>query len=97
MTKRESNKTPRAPTTYHSLASAGLELESSGRFAVDAAVVGSTPDAGSAYPAASAAQSDLVGIEAPTGIAIDAQEAVGEVFEIEASLARLERERSGDA
>lgn len=63
----DNDKTPPdQPTTYHSLAQSGLALETSGRFSVDAAVVGTSPNAGSVYPAAGVVQGDL-GEELPTG------------------------------
>jgi hypothetical protein len=73
--------------TYHSRAITGLDLERSGRHAQHATVVGSKPAV--AYPRmpeGSPWHSDLVPPEGPTGYAIDAQEPVGEVFEVEASL-----------
>jgi hypothetical protein len=84
----ENDKTPPEPTTFHALASAGLELESVGRFAPDVQVVGATPTTD--YPAASLPNAD-VGEEAPTG---DDQrpEPVGTVSEIEASLRKAEAE-----
>jgi hypothetical protein len=85
---RESNKTPPEPTTFHQLALAGIDLESGGRFAADVHVVGSTP--APHYPA-SGVPNDDVGEEAPTGEDINAQIPVGEVFEIDASIERLER------
>jgi hypothetical protein len=86
---------PSAATTYFQRAAADDEL--GGRFAGQPTVIGATPDAGALYPAASDAQANPVPPEEPTGVAIDAQEPVGEMHEIEASLARIERERGGDA
>jgi hypothetical protein len=72
--------------TYHSRAITGLDLERSGRHAQHAVVTGSArvPQ----YPAASGPWNDPVQVpdEPPLGYAIDSQEPVGEVFEIEASL-----------
>ena len=93
---RENDKRPPEAVSYFELANAGIALEEAGgRFSAASRVVGSTPTAAELYPAASQPTAD-VGDEAPTG---DDQrpEAVGTVAEIEASLARLERERSGDA
>jgi hypothetical protein len=90
------NTKPDAPVSYFELANAGIALdEAGGRFSAASRVVGSTPDAGSVYPAASAPQADI-GDEAPTG---DDQrpEPVGTAVEVAISLARIERERSGGA
>jgi hypothetical protein len=76
-----------AATTYRDLAEAGIVLESQGRFADKASVVGAAkvPQ----YPAASGPWNDPVQVpdEPPLGYTIDAQEAVGEPTEIAASLA----------
>jgi len=82
-----------SPTTYFQLASVDIELESgSGRFAAQQAVVGSTADAGALYPAASVAQSDLVGLEPPTGEDLEFVEPVGTVAELRTSAAEREQE-----
>ena len=75
-----------------------IEGEGGGRFAELArregaarpTVVGAGPSV--QYPAASdwTRNSAAVGVEPPLGVAIDAMEPVGEVFEIEASLAASE-------
>jgi hypothetical protein len=94
MIKRDHSETrkPDQPTTFHQLARAGLELETSGRFSVDAAVVGSTEDAGALYPAASPAQSDAVGLEPPTGEDLEFVEPVGTPAELRTSAAEREQE-----
>jgi hypothetical protein len=77
--------------TYHSRAAAELQLEQgqSGRFVDKASVVGA--EASVRYPRqpASSPWSGSIpeGVEPPLGYAINAQESVGEIFEIEASLA----------
>jgi hypothetical protein len=76
--------------SYHQRALAELQLEQgqSGRFVDKASVVGA--EASVRYPrlpADNPFSSDISGVEPPLGYAIDAQDAVGEVFEIEASLA----------
>lgn len=73
--------------TYHSRAITGLDLERSGRHAQHATVTGTKPAV--AYPRmpeGSPWHSDQVPPEPPLGYAIDAQECVGEQFEIAASL-----------
>ena len=93
---RRDKTDPNAPTTYHELARTGLALdEAGGRYAQDTRVTGSTPTTD--YPAASGPWSDPQPAEPPTGENIDAVEPVGTVSEIEASIARVERERGGDA
>ena len=92
------NTKPDAPVSYFELARAGLELEGgTGRFAPDVGVTGSTPTAGELYPAASAAQSDPVPPEEPLGESVEDMVPVGTPSEVAASIARVERERSGDA
>jgi hypothetical protein len=87
---RRDKTDPNAPTTFHQLALAGLELEAGGRYAQDAQVTGTTPSVD--YPAASGPWSDPQPPEPPTGENIDAAEPVGTPAEIEASLERIERE-----
>jgi hypothetical protein len=85
----DNTKSDDEPTTYHALAQAGIALEEGGgRFAAQQAVVGSTADAGSLYPAASVPNAD-VGEELPVG---DDQrpEPVGTPSEVEASLREAE-------
>jgi hypothetical protein len=92
-------------TNYRDAAIASISLETGGRFNNAAVVTGSTPSA--QYPRLSsgpwAEPADIVGIEPPTGIDINAQEAVGEAFEIEANIqaelakATLVSSSSGDA
>lgn len=97
MIKRDKTD-PNTPTTYHALASAGLELESGGRFAQDTRVTGSTPTTD--YPAASGPWSgaDPQPPEEPLGESVDDMVPVGTAVEIAESIERLvERERSGDA
>jgi hypothetical protein len=76
-------------TTYHQRALAELQLEQgqSGRFTDKAVVVGSKPTVQyPRMPEGSPWHSDPVPPEGPLGYAIDAQESVGEVFEVAASL-----------
>jgi hypothetical protein len=76
--------------TYHSRAAADIALEGQGRHTQGAEVIGSKPAV--AYPRqpeGSPWAGDLVPPEGPLGYAIDAQESVGEVFEIAASLPPL--------
>jgi hypothetical protein len=87
---RRDKTDPNTPTTYHALAQGGLELESGGRFAVDAAIVGRDPAPYPAQPAGSP-WAGAQPVEPPTGLAIDAQEPTGEPHELAASLERLER------
>jgi hypothetical protein len=90
----DNDKTPPdQPTTYHQLAQSSLALEGSGRFAVDAAVVGTAANAGSVYPAAGVVQGDLA-VEPPLGDDLHPGP-VGEPHEIAASIERLERQREG--
>jgi hypothetical protein len=92
MIKRDPNEPDRdLPTTYHALAQSSLALEGGGRFAVDAAVVGTTPNAGAVYPAAGVVQGDLA-VEPPLGDDLHPGP-VGEAHEIEASLRKQEPER----
>jgi hypothetical protein len=74
-------------TTYRDRAIADIGLEQSGRHSTKARVVGSVrvPQ----YPAASGPWNDPVQVppEPPLGYAINAQESVGEVFEVLESLA----------
>jgi hypothetical protein len=80
--------------TYHSRALADLQLEQgqSGRFVDKAAVTGSQPQVHyPRLPEGNPWAADIVPPEAPLGYEINAQEAVGEPFEIAASL------RQGDA
>jgi hypothetical protein len=89
------NKSEPEPATLFDIARSGLD-EAGGRWAEqDARVIGSAAAAGSAYPAASAAQSDLVGEEPALGEAVADVIPTGTPAEIEASLARIER--NGDA
>ena len=91
----DNDKTPPdQPTTYHSLAQSGLALETGGRFAVDAAVVGTSPNAGAVYPAAGTPPADLAQ-EPPLGDDLHPGP-VGEPHEIAASIERLERKRGGE-
>jgi hypothetical protein len=73
-------------TTYREIAEAGITLQNQGRFGDKASVVGSArvPQ----YPAARGPWNDPVQVpdEPSLGYAIDAQDAVGEVHEIEESL-----------
>jgi hypothetical protein len=74
--------------TFHSRAATELALENQGRHAKGAEVVGSKPAV--VYPRqpeGSPWAGDLVPPEGPLGYAIDAQEAVGEIFEVLESLA----------
>jgi hypothetical protein len=90
------NKSEPEPSTLFEIARSGLD-EASGRWAEqDARVVGTSQSAGSAYPAAATAQSDLVPAEPPLGESIEDMIPVGTVSEVAESLERLERER-GDA
>jgi hypothetical protein len=92
------NTKPDAPVSYFELANAGIALdEAGGRFSAASRVVGSTPDAGSVYPAASTAQSDPVPLEEPLGESVDDMVPVGTPAEVEASLARIDRERETEA
>jgi hypothetical protein len=80
-------KGDRQATTYHAQAMAGLD-EPGGRFAQARYVTGQEP--GTNYPRlpeSSPWSGDQVPPEEPLGVAIDAQEPVGEFFEVEASLA----------
>lgn len=95
MIKRDKTP-PDQPTTFHQLALAGLELEAGGRYAQDTRVTGSDPAPYPALPAGSP-WSDPQPIEPPTGENIDAADPTGTPAEIEASIARIERDRSGDA
>jgi hypothetical protein len=83
-------------TTYRDLAEAGLSLEAQGRHAAKAAVSGSK--AVPHYPAASGPWNDPVQVpdEPPLGWSVEAQEPVGETFEIAASSA-LSPENAADA
>ena len=94
MIKRDKTD-PNKPTTFFELANAGIALdEAGGRYSAASRVVGSTPTAAELYPAAAQPNADI-GEELPVG---DDQrpEPVGTVSEIEASLARLERERGSE-
>ncbi len=78
----------RPPTTLHALAGVDAMLESGGRFKSEVVIVGATETP--AYPAAASHWSgNQVGLEAPTGIAINDLAPTGEAFEIERSLAEF--------
>lgn len=75
----------RAPTTLLALAGVDAALESGGRFKSEVVIIGATetPE----YPAAASHWSgNQVGLEAPTGIAINDLAPTGEAFEVERSL-----------
>lgn len=83
------------PTTYHALAQAGIELEGTGRFAAQTAVVGRDP---SPYPAQQGgpwAGADRVPSEEPLGEDISRVEPCGTPTEVAISIERLERKREG--
>jgi len=50
---------PNAPTTYHALAQAGMELEGGGRFGAQPKVIGTSANAGAAYPRSSVPNADV--------------------------------------
>jgi hypothetical protein len=92
---RRDKTDPSAPVSYFELANAGIALEEAGgRFSAASRVVGSEPVP--TYPPASSPWSDPQPSEPPTGENIDAAEPTGTPSEIEASLARLERERGSE-
>jgi hypothetical protein len=84
-------KNDRAPTTYHQLAGVDQALEGGGRFGKVEYISGSEPS--SQYPRLPALSpwsgSGDVGLEPPTGVAIDAMEAVGTPAEVSASLSQF--------
>jgi hypothetical protein len=86
---------PNASTTYHALAQAGIELEGTGRFAAQTAVVGRDPAPYPAQPAGSPWASDPVPPEEPLGESVDDVIPVGTPVEVQASIERLERKREG--
>jgi hypothetical protein len=83
------------PTTYHALAQAGIELEGTGRFAAQQAVVGRDPSPYPAQPAGPWAGADPVPSEEPLGESVERVEPVGTPAEVQASIERLERKREG--
>jgi hypothetical protein len=86
-----SKKPERDASTYFSRTLADQALELGGRFSATAAVVGSTPNAGALYPAASVPNAD-VGAEPPLGESVEAVEPVGNPAEVAASIEREEHD-----
>jgi hypothetical protein len=80
------------PTTYHALAQAGIELEGTGRFAAQSAVVGRDPSPYPAQPASSPWASDPVPPEEALGESVEDVIPVGTPTEVARS---IERKREG--
>jgi hypothetical protein len=73
-----------APSCYFQMAAAGIDLSLSGDSSPASFVVGSTPHVN--YPRSGYEVGVEVGVEPPTGQAVDAMEPVGTAAEIAASL-----------
>ena len=80
----------RRVATYHSFGQSNLDDEREGRYAAAGtrpAVTGSSPIAYPQQPSTSPWHSEPIGTEPPLGYDINAQDAVGEPFEVAASSA----------
>jgi hypothetical protein len=85
----ENDRVARRAATYHSLASADIDQERGGRFATmnKPAVTGTDPAVRvPQQPANSFWSRDLLPPEPPLGWSVEAQEPVGEVWEVEQSM-----------